>query len=107
MAGQSVLKIEGWGVDEAGRRTTSGEAFYFCRGCLTVGEAPADGPLRWEVTQIDGSVTQQWTFTRWVPRTAQDVVDTMRPELDRLRRDLEVLRAENAVLVEELATCAP
>ena len=105
--GQSVLKLEGWGVDEAGRRTTGGEAFYFCRGCLTVGEEPADGPLRWELTRIDGTVTQQWTFTRWVPRTAQDVVDTMRPELDRLRRDVKVLQAENAALVEELATCTP
>ena len=91
---QFVLKLEGWGVDEAGQRTTGGEAFYLCRGCLTVGGEPADGPVRWEVTELDGTVSQQWTFSRWVPRTAQDVVDTMRPELDRLRREVKTLRAE-------------
>ncbi len=98
--GQFVLKLEGWGVDEAGRRMTGGEAFYFCRGCLTVGDQPADGPLRWEVTQLDGTISQQWTFSRWVPRTAQDVIDTMRPELDRLRRDVKALRAEQAEAVD-------
>jgi hypothetical protein len=92
--GQFVLKLEGWGVDQAGQRTTAGEAFYFCRGCLTVGDQPADGPVRWELTQPDGTVSQQWTFSRWVPRTAEDVVDTMRPELDRLRREVKMLRAE-------------
>lgn len=105
--GQPVIKLEGWGVDEAGRRTGRGEAFYFCRGCLSIGDAPADGPLRWEVTEVEGYVIQQWTFSQWVPRTAQDVADTMRPELDRLRREVKGLQAENAALLEELATCAP
>ena len=91
---QFVMKLEGWGVDEAGQRITGGEAFYFCRGCLTVDDQPADGPIRWEVTRLDGTVSQQWTFSRWVPRTAQDVLDTMRPELDRLRREVKILRAE-------------
>jgi hypothetical protein len=102
VAGQYVLKLEGWGVDAAGRRTTAGEAFYFCRGCLTVGDQPADGPVRWEVTRVDGTISQQWTFSRWVPRTAQDVVDTMRPELDRLRREVKTLRA-GAPEVEDTA----
>lgn len=91
------LKLEGWGVDDQGRRTTGGEAFYFCRGCLTgPGGAPTDGPLRWELTSIDGRILQQWTFARWVPRTAQDVTDTMRPELDRLRRQVRELREQLA-----------
>lgn len=112
--GQAVLKLEGWGVDDAGRRTTRGEAFYFCRGCLTVDDKPADGPMRWEITEVEGYVAQQWTFTRWVPRTAEDVVDTMRPEVDRLRRTVVTLEkanvaleAANAALEEELATCRP
>ena len=105
--GQPVLKIEGWGVDEAGRRTSSGEAFYFCHGCLSVGDATADGPVRWEVTAPEGHVLQRWTFDRWVPRTAADVVDTMRPELDHLRRQVKTLEADKAALLEELSTCAP
>ena len=89
------LKLEGWGLGPGGNRIGSGEAFYFCRGCLYgLGGTPADGPVRWEVTDKDGNVTQQWDFKHWVPRTAQDEVNTTRLELDHLRRRVKELEGQ-------------
>ncbi len=100
------LKLEGWGVDAQGVRVGGGEAFYFCRACLPGREdEPVGGPVRWEVTDVTGRVTQQWTFERWVSRTARDVLDTARPEMDRLRRTVKEFGAEVATLRQELAEC--
>lgn len=56
---------------------------------------------------MEGEVIQQWTFSQWVPRTAQEVGDTVRPELDSAPADVRGLDAENAALSEALAACRP